>query len=52
LERFGQLNHFWQAIDVAPVNDEIETERDSGCANFPSDFQFALVCARAGDLVG
>src|SRR5262249_38237005 len=25
LERFGQLNYFWQTIDIAPVNHKIET---------------------------
>src|SRR5438128_1362993 len=51
-EGFRQLNHFRQAIDVAPVNDEIETERNAGSANFRSNVQLALMRARAGDFVG
>ena len=51
-KRLRQLNHFRQAIDIAPVNHEIQTKRDSGCADFRSDIQFSAMRARASDFVG
>jgi hypothetical protein len=41
----------WQAIDIAPVNDEIETERDSGCANYLSRIELPLMGMSASDFI-
>ena len=51
LERFGELNHLWQAIDVAAVNDKIETKRNSDCADSRSSIQLVLMRPSAGDFV-
>src|SRR5438132_89501 len=49
--RFRELNHLRQAIDVAPVDHKIEAERNSFCANFCSNIQLALMRARPRDFV-
>ena len=51
-ERFRQVNYLRESIDVPPVNHEIEAQRNSGCANFRSDVELALMRTRAGDFVG
>jgi hypothetical protein len=41
----------WQAIDIAPMNDEIETERDSSCANYLSRIELPLMGMSASDFI-
>jgi hypothetical protein len=41
-----------EAIDVAPVNDEIEAERNSSCANDRSGIKLPLMRACARDFIG
>src|SRR5438094_1452470 len=51
-ERFSELNHLRQTIDVAPVNHKIEAQRNFCRANFGGDIQFALMREGSGDFVG
>ena len=50
-QRFRQTNHLRQAIDVAPVNDEIEAKWNASCANKRCSGQLALMRAGARDFV-
>src|SRR2546430_6443196 len=51
MERFSELNHLRQAIDVAPVNDKIETKRNAGCADLRGNIQLVLMRTSPGDFI-
>ena len=50
--RFGDRQHFVDLIDVAAVNDEVESDRDANLFQPFEDAEFLRVGFGAGDFVG
>ena len=52
MERFQRNHHFFEVVDVLPVNDEVSGERDAMFADPHRQLQLMRVRPRSGNPIG